>query len=85
MSFFTGRRATEASWKGRTAELLLENGERLQADLLLVATGVKARTDFLQGSGVKINEGIQVDGEMRTNCEHICRRRCCLGKGFSDR
>ncbi len=71
VSFFTGRRATQASWKGRTAELLLENGERLQADLLLVATGVRARTDFLQGSGVKINGGIHVDGEMRTNVANI--------------
>jgi phenylglyoxylate dehydrogenase epsilon subunit len=71
VTFFTGRRATEVAWKERSVEVFLENGERLQADLLLVATGVKPRTSFLNGSGMKINDGILVDSEMRTSLQHI--------------
>jgi len=71
VTFFTGRRATEVAWKKRSVEVLLENGERLRADLLLVATGVKPRTSFLNGSGIKINDGILVDSEMRTSLQHI--------------
>jgi phenylglyoxylate dehydrogenase epsilon subunit len=71
VTFFTGRRAAQVSWKGRSAELLLDNGERLQTELLLVATGVKPRISFLDGSGVKVNGGITVDSEMRTNVANI--------------
>ena len=71
VTFFTGRRATEVAWKKRSVEILLEDGERLQADLLLVATGVKPRIAFLNGSGVKINDGILVDSEMRTNVVNV--------------
>jgi phenylglyoxylate dehydrogenase epsilon subunit len=71
VTFFTGRRATEVAWKKRSVEVLLEDGERLQADLLLVATGVKPRTAFLKESGIKINGGVLVDSEMRTSLQHV--------------
>lgn len=71
VTFFTGHRAQEAVWKKRTVEVCLEGGEHLEADLLLVATGVKPRISFLNGSGIKIDGGIRVDGEMRTSLPHI--------------
>jgi phenylglyoxylate dehydrogenase epsilon subunit len=71
VTFFIGRRATEVAWKKSSVEMLLEGGECLQADLLLVATGVKPRIAFLNGSGVKMNGGILVDSEMRTNVANV--------------
>ena len=71
MSFFAGRRAKEVAWNKRSVEVFLEGGERLQSDLLLVATGVRPRTAFLNGSGMKIRDGILVDGEMRTNIANV--------------
>jgi phenylglyoxylate dehydrogenase epsilon subunit len=69
--FFTGHRASEVSWKKSGVEVSLEGGRILKADLLLIATGVKPRVSFLKGSGIKINEGIWVDSEMRTNVSNI--------------
>jgi phenylglyoxylate dehydrogenase epsilon subunit len=69
--FFTNHRPSKVGWLKRGVELFLEGGEVLKADLLLIATGVKARLSFLNGSGIKINEGILVDGEMRTNIPNV--------------
>jgi NADPH-dependent 2,4-dienoyl-CoA reductase/sulfur reductase-like enzyme len=51
--------------------LLLESGERLQADLYVAATGVRPNLEFLEGSGVAHGWGIQVDDYLCTNNEHI--------------
>lgn len=71
VTFLTGRRATEAAWKKNGVEIVLEGREVLKANLLLVATGVKPRTSFINGSGIEINDGIVVDSQMRTNVPDI--------------
>ncbi len=68
--------------KGRTAEeinqkddlrkrIVLSSGEKLEADLVIVAIGVNPNIDFLRGSGISSNRGILVDRRMRTNYENI--------------
>ncbi len=49
----------------------LESGETLDADLVVVATGVKANTGFLDGSGVSVNEGVLVDEFLRSSVPNI--------------
>jgi len=49
----------------------LAGGSELDADLLLVATGVAPVTDFLAGSGVATERGVLVDAHMRTNVANI--------------
>lgn len=49
----------------------LENGTRLEADLLLVATGVKPQLDYLKGTSVQVDQGILVDRQMRTDAPYI--------------
>jgi len=71
VSFFVGRRAKEVAWKKRSAEVSLEEGEPLQTDLLMVATGVRPRVAFLNGSDVKIKDGILVDSTMKTSVENV--------------
>jgi phenylglyoxylate dehydrogenase epsilon subunit len=71
VKFFTGHRASEVTWNKKGVTLFLEGGETLKADLLLIATGVKPRVSFLNGSGIKINDGILVDSEMRTNVSNV--------------
>lgn len=71
VEFFTDRRATGVSWKGKGVEVSLSGGEVIAADLLLVATGVRPRTSFLVGSGIAVDGGILVDSEMRTNIPNV--------------
>jgi NAD(P)H-nitrite reductase large subunit len=49
----------------------LENGTQLEADLVILATGIKANTELLDGAGIEIADGILVDDQMRTNVANI--------------
>ena len=51
--------------------MALSDGNWLDTDILINATGVKSRVSFLEGSGVKINNGILVDKQMRTNIDGV--------------
>jgi phenylglyoxylate dehydrogenase epsilon subunit len=71
ITFYTSQKASKVARKGKGIEVSLEAGETLQADMLLVATGVKPRTSFLAGSGIEVNGGIVVDDEMRTSVPNV--------------
>ncbi len=52
-------------------EVVLESGRILSADLLLLATGVRPRTDYLKGANIDIQQGILVNETMRTSVGDI--------------
>lgn len=56
---------------GKGALVTLEDGSELQADLLLVSTGVVPVMDFLAGSNVLVERGIVVDDSMCTSVENV--------------
>ena len=65
-------------------EVSLDNGENLQADLVISATGVKPNTAFLSGSGIKVNDGILVDNYLQSNIDGIyAAGDVAQGKDFS--
>lgn len=49
----------------------VDTGDVIKADLVVVATGVRPNTDFLEGSGVEIEDGILVDNTLRSSVENI--------------
>jgi NADPH-dependent 2,4-dienoyl-CoA reductase/sulfur reductase-like enzyme len=49
----------------------LSNGRSLDADIVILATGVRPNLDLLQGSGIPTREGIVVDDRMRTLFPHV--------------
>jgi phenylglyoxylate dehydrogenase epsilon subunit len=57
--------------QGAGCRAKLADGTEIDADLLLVATGVAPVTDFLAGSGVETERGVLVDEHMRTNVANI--------------
>ena len=66
-----GSRVVAAEPVGDGCRITLENGDSLEADLLLVATGVKPQLDYLAGTSVNSDQGILVDERMRTSAENI--------------
>ncbi len=48
-----------------------EPGEPMQADLVVVATGVRPNVGFLQESGVEIGNGIRVDAHQRSSVDDV--------------
>ncbi|MCB1754594.1 MAG: NAD(P)/FAD-dependent oxidoreductase [Gammaproteobacteria bacterium] len=45
----------------------LDNKQTLEADLVISATGVRSNTEFLQGSGLKLDQGVVVDDYLQTS------------------
>ncbi len=51
----------------RAEGVRLASGERVTADIYVASTGVKPTIDYLAGSGVATDWGVQVDEQLRTN------------------
>jgi NAD(P)H-nitrite reductase large subunit len=49
----------------------LSNGQKVAADLVISATGVKPNIGFLAGSGIGCGQGALADAQMRTNVDGI--------------
>ena len=67
----TGSTVTHVTASRGACTVSLESGGELSADLLLVATGVKPRMEYLAGSGIDAGDGIVVDDTMRTSAPGI--------------
>jgi NAD(P)H-nitrite reductase large subunit len=57
--------------KARRFQVALDKGQPLDADLIIVATGVRPRAGFLKGSGVEMGQGIRVNEHLQTNLPDI--------------
>ena len=56
-----GRHVTEVHGDGRVEAVALDDGVRLQADVVVVAVGAYPVTDWLEGSGVPLDNGVVCD------------------------
>jgi len=69
--------------KGRLA-VGLDNGSELPAHLVVVAAGVTSNTSFLDGSSVKVEDGIVVDNRLMSSVDGIyAAGDCAQGPDFS--
>jgi NAD(P)H-nitrite reductase large subunit len=50
---------------------ILDNGEEIETDFIFAGKGVRPNIDFLDGSGIKTQNGILVDEYIQTNIEGI--------------
>jgi NAD(P)H-nitrite reductase large subunit len=67
---FTGTRV-EAIDAGTPLAVRLSNGQRVSADLVISATGVKPTIGFLENSGITCLQGVLTDEHMQTNVPGI--------------
>jgi NAD(P)H-nitrite reductase large subunit len=56
---------------GSGMQVILDNGASINADLVISATGVKPNIQFLQDSGLDIDQGLLVNNKMQTNIPNI--------------
>jgi NAD(P)H-nitrite reductase large subunit len=49
----------------------LSDGSSVDTDILINATGVRSRISFLEGTGVRVNDGIFTDKRMKTSVDYI--------------
>jgi NAD(P)H-nitrite reductase large subunit len=55
----------------RVKGVMLDSGEWLPCDLVVVAIGVAPRTELVSGTKIRTNRGIVVDRYMATNCPSV--------------
>jgi rubredoxin-NAD+ reductase len=76
-------------WRlGRTAQaiertesglnLVLDNGEKISADIVLSAIGLRARTTLASAAGITVNRGIVVDGFLQTSAADVYALGDCM-------
>ena len=63
---FTGTRV-EAIEPHESLRVRLSNGQQLDCDLVISATGVKPNIEFVEASGVKCLQGVLTDEHLQTN------------------
>ncbi|HKY13079.1 MAG TPA: NAD(P)/FAD-dependent oxidoreductase, partial [Gaiellaceae bacterium] len=56
---------------GRVEGVTTKNGRRVEADLAVVGIGVDPVTDFLEGSGIELENGIVVNERFETNVPDV--------------
>jgi apoptosis-inducing factor 3 len=61
VKFVMGSRVASFEGAGRVQTVVLDNGERLPADLVIAGIGVKPATDFLQGIKLNLDSSVPVD------------------------
>jgi NAD(P)H-nitrite reductase large subunit len=80
----TSTKVQRLSGSGKRIKVELDNGKAVDADLVVVATGVASNMGFLKGSGVEIDQGIKVDNHLRSSVADIyAAGDCAQGPDFS--
>ncbi len=70
--------------KGDRLAVALDPGGTVPADLVVIATGVKANTDFLAGSDLKLEDGVMVDDRLSADGDSVfAAGDCAKGPDFS--
>ncbi len=64
-------KAREFLGEFQVEELVLESGEKIPADMALIATGIVPNTDLAKEAGIKVNRGIVVNDRLETNYSNI--------------
>ena len=56
---------------GQVTEVLLQDGRRIEGNLILISTGVRSNTRLAQDAGLEVNRGVIVDEHLQTNTEDV--------------
>lgn len=67
----TGRDVSAILGADRVEKVLLDDGERLSADLVVIGKGVEPNVAWLAGSGIAVRRGVVIDRSGRTNVPDV--------------
>ncbi len=71
--FVLERKASQAVCEpdGKIHKVILDNGDEIPCDLIIVAAGVRPALSCLEGSGIACDRGITVDASLKTSMDDI--------------
>ncbi len=67
----TSQTVAEVIGEKQVKGVMLDNGEKITCDLVVVAIGVLPRNELAAGTGIEVNRGILVDRLMSTSCPNV--------------
>ena len=80
----TSTRVGAIEQDGGRLSVKLDNGEQLGADVVISATGVRANTGFLEGSGIETDFGVLVNDRLQSSHPDVyAAGDVCQGRDFS--
>ncbi|KAA9023961.1 nitrite reductase large subunit NirB [Niallia endozanthoxylica] len=71
MNFLLGKQTTEIFGEQDVEGLMFSDGEAIQADLVVMAAGIRPNVQLARESGITVNRGIVVNDYLETNIPHI--------------
>lgn len=71
MRVYKGEGVKEISGSGSVSGVVLNNGETIKADLIIVSTGIRSNLSLGKEIGIFVNKGILVNEFMETNYKDI--------------
>jgi NAD(P)H-nitrite reductase large subunit len=70
IEFHLGQQVSEITGDGKV-DGVLAGKKKTSCDMIVLGIGVRPNTEFLKGSGIKVNHGVVVDEHMRTSVMDI--------------
>ncbi len=70
-AFRLGAKTEEIGGEGSVTDVLLEGGEKLPAQMVVISAGVRPNLELAEPLGLNHDKGIQVDDRLQTNQPHI--------------
>jgi 3-phenylpropionate/trans-cinnamate dioxygenase ferredoxin reductase subunit len=67
----TGTGVESVTGHGRVEKVTLTDGSELETDLVVVGIGSRPATDWLEGSGVEVDNGVVCDRHGQTSSPHV--------------
>lgn len=71
MNFLMEKETTEILGDERVTGLRFKDGTQVEADLVVMAIGIKSNTEVAKNSGIYVNRGIVVNDFMETSVPHV--------------
>jgi len=71
INIMTGVDAKEIKGNGEVKAILLDNGQLLDCELIIIGKGVSPNTEIAKEAGINVNAGIEVDGYLMTSEKDI--------------
>ncbi len=71
VKLYMGRQTKEITGADRVQGVMLDNGDLLDADLVLLSTGVKPNIELALNAGIACKQGVIVDNQMRTSAPGV--------------
>jgi len=66
-----GVKTVEILGRETVSGVLLDSGEELSGDLVLISAGMRSNTRLAMEAGIKVNRGVVVDGHLRTSADDV--------------